>query len=103
MEKYDRQAEQLRQIRDEERNSISDRKEANDNLLKTLDEMEISMLKQADAQVAAAQANVAANNSIENQVALIDALSNKQGVLAPRRKLGKHTHTDIYIHIIWRI
>ena len=82
VEKYDRQAEQLRQIRDEERNSISDRKKANDDLKATLDEMEKSMLAQANAQVASAQANVDANNSIENQVALIDALSNKQGVLA---------------------
>jgi hypothetical protein len=82
VEKYDRQAEQLRQIRDEERNSISDRKKANDELLETLDEMETAMLAQANAQVASAQANVDANNSIENQVALIDALSNKQGVLA---------------------
>ena len=82
VEKYDRQAEQLRQIRDEERNSISDRKKANDSLLKTLDEMEAAMLAQADAQIAAAEANLKANGSIENQVALIDALSNKQGVLA---------------------
>ena len=82
VEKYDRQAEQLRQIRDEERNSITSRIEANDKLLSTLDDMEKSMLSQADAQIASAQANVDANNSIENQVALIDALSNKQGVLA---------------------
>jgi hypothetical protein len=82
VEKYDRQAEKLRQIRDEERNSISDRKQANDDLLKKLDEMETAMLAQADAQIAAAEANKKANNSIENQVALIDALSNKQGVLA---------------------
>ena len=82
VEKYDRQAEKLRQIRDEERNSISDRIKANDDLLLKLDEMEKSMLAQADAQIASAEANVKANGSIENQVALIDALSNKQGVLA---------------------
>ena len=82
VEKYDRQAEQLRQIRDEERNSIDDRITANNDLLSTLDEMEKSMLSQADAQIASAEANAKANNSIENQVALIDALSNKAGVLA---------------------
>ena len=40
------------------------------------------MLAQASAQVAAAQAEVDKNNSIENQVALTEALANKQGVLA---------------------
>jgi len=82
VEEYDRSAEKLRQIRDEERNSISDRIKANDDLLLKLEEMEEAMLKQADLQIASAQANVDANNSIENQVALIDALSNKKGVLA---------------------
>ena len=40
------------------------------------------MLKQADAQVASAQADLAKNKSIENQVALTEALANKEGVLA---------------------
>lgn len=82
VEKYDQQAEKLRQIRDEERNSISDRKKANDELLKVLDKQEKAMIAQANAQVAAAQAEVSKNNSIENQVALTEALANKQGVLA---------------------
>ena len=77
VEKYDRQAEQLRQIRDEERNSISERKKANDELLLVLEQQEKAMLATADAQLASAQAEAAKNNSIENQVAVTDALANK--------------------------
>ena len=40
------------------------------------------MIAQADLQVSAAAANLKLNNSIENQVALIDALANKEAVLA---------------------
>ena len=82
VEKYDRQAEQLRQIRDEERNSITDRKKANDDLLEVLESQEKAMLLTADAQLASAQADAAKNNSIENQVAVTEALANRLGVLA---------------------
>ncbi len=82
VEKYDRQAEQLRQIRDEERNSISERKKANDDLLQVLESQEKAMLLTADAQLASAQADAAKNNSIENQVAVTEALANRLGVLA---------------------
>ena len=82
VEKYDLQAESLRQIRDEERLSITERKAANDELLAVLDQQESAMLKQADLQVAAAQNELNKNNTIEAQVALIDALANKEGVLA---------------------
>ena len=82
VEQYDRQAEQLRQIRDEERLSIEERRKANDDLLQVLAEQEAAMLKQADAQVASAQADLAKNKSIENQVALTEALANREGVLA---------------------
>jgi hypothetical protein len=40
------------------------------------------MLAQADLQIAAAQNEVDKNNNIENQIALIDALANREGVLA---------------------
>ena len=82
IEKYDIQAEKLRQIRDEERNSIEDRKKANNELKAVLDSQEKSMIKLADLQIAAARAEVNRNNTIENQAALTDALANKQGVLA---------------------
>jgi len=82
VEKYDIQAEQLRQIRDEERNSIEERRKANDQLLEVLEQQEQAMLAQADMQIKSAQAELAKNKSIENQVALTEALANKQGVLA---------------------
>ena len=40
LEKYDRQAEKLRQVRDEERNTIAERKQANEDLNAVLDEQE---------------------------------------------------------------
>jgi hypothetical protein len=82
VEKYDIQAEQLRQIRDEERNSIEERRKANDQLLEVLEQQEQAMLAQADMQIKSVQAELAKNKSIENQVALTEALANKQGVLA---------------------
>ena len=82
VEKYDRQAEQLRQVRDDERNSLSDRKKANEDLLLVLAEQESSMLSLAEAQLKSAQAEASKNNSIENQVAVTEALANKLGVLA---------------------
>jgi hypothetical protein len=82
VEQYDRQAEKLRQVRDDERNSLEVRKKANDNLLLTLEAQEKAMISQADLQVAAAQNEFNKNKNIENQIALIDALSNKEGVLA---------------------
>lgn len=82
VEKYDRLAEQQRQIRDEERNSIDDRIKANNELGEILEKQEKALLAQADAQIAAASANLAVNDNIENQIALTDALANREGVLA---------------------
>lgn len=82
VEKYDRLAEKQRQVRDEERNSISDRKKANDELLIILEKQEKAMLKAADAQIADAKAQLQANNNQENKIKLIEAENNKLGVLA---------------------
>jgi len=82
VEQYDRQAEKLRQVRDEERNSVEDRIKANNDLNKVLKNQEQAMLAQADAQIAAAQSTLAQNRSIENQVAVTNALANREGVLA---------------------
>jgi len=82
VEQFDRLAEKQRQIRDDESKSIKDRQEANERLGKILEDQEQSMIKLADLQVAAAQAVLNTNNNIENQVALIDALANKEGILA---------------------
>ena len=81
-EKFDRLAEKQRQIRDNDLLSIEKRTEANDKLNKILDDQEIAMKAAAAAQVAAAQADVNKNDSIENQVALINAQANAAGVLS---------------------
>ena len=82
VEQYDRQAEKLRQVRDEERNSVEDRIKANNQLKVVLENQQRAMLAQADAQIAAAQSTLAQNKSIENQVAVTNALANREGVLA---------------------
>jgi len=82
VEVYDRQAEQQRQIRDEERNSIAERIEANEALREVLSNQEEAMLKQADLQVRAAQLELNRNKTTETRVALTEALANREGVLA---------------------
>ena len=82
VEQYDRQAEKLRQIRDNDLISIEERIKANDELGQVLEKQEKAMIAQADAQIMAVKNQLALNNSIENQVALIDALANKEGILA---------------------
>jgi len=73
IEKYDLQAEKLRQVRDEERNTIEDRKKANDELSAVLDEQEKAMMANANAILAAAQAQFDKNNNDENAIALQEA------------------------------
>ena len=82
IEEYDRQAEKLRQIRDEERNTIDERRKANEDLKAVLEEQIKTMLRQADVVVANAKAQYNANKNLENEVALINALSERKGVLA---------------------
>jgi len=74
VEKYDRQAEQLRQVRDDETKSIDERIEANAQLGKVLDEQEKALKKLAQARVAAAAAELAQNkDNVDLQAALIQA------------------------------
>ena len=82
IEKYDRQAEKLRQTRDTESNSIAERLEANEKLGKTLDEQEKAMLKLADLQIASAAAEFKKNQNQANTIALLEAQNNKAAVLA---------------------
>lgn len=81
-EQFDRQAELLRQQRDDETRSISDRIKSNDDLLEVLKKQETAELAAANAQVAAAQAAFEHNQTIDNQVALTSALANADGVRA---------------------
>ena len=82
LEKYDRQAEQQRQIRDEERNSIEDRIAANNKLGEVLEEQNTVMLKNANISLKAAQIAFEKNKSTENEVALITAKNEVMAVEA---------------------
>ena len=82
VEQFDRQAEKLRQVRDEERNTIEERIAANDKLKETLDEQEEAMLKQVDLQIAAAAAEFNKNKNQENTIALLEAQQERTAVLA---------------------
>jgi hypothetical protein len=82
VEQYDRAAESLRQVRDNDLLSIEDRITANNKLKDVLDKQEKAMVSAANLQLQAAQNTYANNKSIENQVALINAQANVEGVLA---------------------
>ena len=82
LEKYDRQAEQQRQIRDEERNSITDRIAANVELGRILEEQNAKMLENAKIVEKAAQVAYNRNKSLENETALIAAKNEVMAVEA---------------------
>jgi len=74
IEKYDREAEIQRQIRDDERLSINDRIKANDELNKILEKQLQEQLKLANERVNAAELEISATGDrIENEVALKEA------------------------------
>jgi hypothetical protein len=83
IEKYDRQAEQQRQIRDDETKSIEERIAANNQLGKILEQQRRAQLQQAQAILASAQAEANADReNIQLQKAVIDAKNNVAGVEA---------------------
>ena len=74
IEKYDRQAEQLRQIRDDDQKSIADRIKANEELGRILDEQNKEQVKLAKVKVSQAQDELKNNkDNVEAQRALIEA------------------------------
>jgi len=73
IEQYDRQAEQLRQIRDDETKTIAERIAANEKLGEVLEEQKTAMLENAKIAVQLAEYDVQKNNSLENQKALLEA------------------------------
>ena len=82
-ETFDRQAEKLRQIRDDETQSITDRKKANDELLVKIAAAEQSMLSQAKMQLALADANLKKDkDNVEFKVAQIEATKELAGIEA---------------------
>ncbi len=82
LEQKDREAEKLRQIRDDESKTIDERIEANNKLAEVLNEQERLMLANADAVIAAAQAQFDKNKNDENQIALLEARAEREGILA---------------------
>ena len=73
IEKYDRLAEEQRQLRDNEFNTIEERVAANNKLKEVLEEQKKLMLENANAILAAAQAQFDKNGNDENQIALLEA------------------------------
>ena len=83
VEKYDRQAEQQRQIRDDESKSIEDRIKANEKLAEILDKQEEAMLKNADIAVASAKAELDKNKeNVQLQKAYQEALNEQAAIEA---------------------
>lgn len=82
IEQYDRQAEKLRQIRDDDTKGIEDRIAANEELGRVLAEQERLMLANVDAIIAAANAQYQKNKNQENEIALLEARAEREGVLA---------------------
>lgn len=83
IEKYDRQAEQLRQIRDDESKSFEDRIKANKELGELLNKQEIEMKANAKARVDAAAAELAKNKTnLDLQIAYREALNEQAAIEA---------------------
>lgn len=82
IERYDREAEKLRQLRDDDRLTFEQRIAANEKLGEVLDRQADSELRLVDIQMQRAKAALALNNNVENQVALIEAQAAREEVLA---------------------
>ena len=82
LEEADIAAEKQRQIRDDDRNSIADRKAANEELGKVLDDQEKAMLGVAEAQTKAAELQFKISGRVEDEAAAVSALANEKAVLA---------------------
>jgi len=83
IETYDTQAEQQRQIRDDESKSIADRIKANQRLAEILEEQQTAMEENAQQAVNAAKAQLAIDkNNQEAKLALIEAENELEAVKA---------------------
>jgi len=81
-EQKDREAEQLRQIRDEERNTIEDRIKANNDLKGVLDDLEKQSLKLVNSKIHEANLQYKLSGLTSDYAKLIQAQADKEGVLA---------------------
>ena len=82
IEQYDRQAEQQRQIRDNDLKNIDDRIAANNNLKATLDEQKESMLANADLMIQQAELQFNLSGLEEDRLALLEARNEKKAIEA---------------------
>jgi hypothetical protein len=83
IEKYDLEAEKLRQVRDDERNTIADRIKANEELGAVLDKQEAEMMAAAQTRLNAAQREAdKKKGNLEAEKALIEAQNELAGVQA---------------------
>jgi len=82
IEQFDRQAEQQRQIRDNDLKSIDDRIAANDKLKETLEEQEKSMLANADLMIEQAEKQFELSGLEEDRLALLEAQNEKKAIEA---------------------
>ena len=82
IEEYDRQAEKLRQVRDDETKTFEERIAANEELGRVLKEQEEEMLKLINIRIKEAELDLEKNNSVENQIKLQQALNEKKAVEA---------------------
>ena len=93
IEKYDIQAEQQRQIRDNVNLDLQTRVEANNKLGEILEEQFKAMTRNANMQLAAAQQEFSRQNNLENEIALIEA---KNEVLAVEAQItGFRSEQDV--------
>jgi len=83
IEKYDLEAEKLRQVRDDERNTIADRIKANEELGAVLDKQEAEMMAAAQTRLRAAEREAEKKKgNLEAEKALIEAQNELAGVQA---------------------
>ena len=96
IEKYDIQAEQLRQIRDDESKTFAERIEANEKLALVLDEQEKVMKANAQARIDAAAAELSKNeDNIEAQVAYQEALNEAAAIEAQVTGFRSEQQTNV--------
>ena len=96
IEKYDIQAEQLRQVRDDESKTFAERIEANEKLALVLDEQEKVMKANAQARIDAAAAELSKNeDNIESQVAYQEALNELAGIEAQITGFRSEQQTNV--------
>jgi DNA repair exonuclease SbcCD ATPase subunit len=82
IEQYDRQAEQQRQIRDNDLKSIEDRIKANDELKQILIDQEEKMLANANLMIEQAELQFELSKKEEDRLALLEARNEKKAIEA---------------------